>query len=133
MQIYNIPPTPKPRMTISDRRPRPPKKYKGRVWPRPAVTRWRTFKNMVIAHKVRFPEDGAHVIFFIAMPESWPQKKKDRMLGQLHKQTPDFDNLIKALADAVYGKKDACISDIRITKRWAYEGAIQIFDEMCFF
>lgn len=131
MQIYNIPPTPKPRMTISDRRPYPPKKYKGKVWPRPAVTRWKTFKNMVIAHKVTLPEDGAHVIFHIAMPPSWPKKKKERMLGQLHKQTPDWDNLAKALCDAIYGD-DSCISDIRITKRWGYEGAIQVYDRMCF-
>ena len=132
MQIYNIPPTPKPRMTISDRRPYPPKKYKGKVWPRPAVTRWKTFKNMVIAHKVTLPEDGAHVIFYLAMPKSWSRRKKEKMLGQLHKQTPDWDNLAKALCDAIYGN-DACISDIRISKYWAYEDAIQIYDSMCFF
>jgi len=139
MKTYYIPPTAKPVMTQQDSWPTPPPKYRGKEWPRRVVKNWRMFQNLVIANKVHLPEDGAHVIFHIAMPPSWSKKKKEKMLGQLHKQIPDVSNLLKALEDAAqacaatFYKDDSEISDIRITKRWAQEGAIQIFDEMCFF
>lgn len=131
MKIYNIEPVPKPRMTNRDRKPYPPKNYKGE-WPRPPVKKYINFANQVKAARVELPEDGAHVIFRLPMPPSWSKKKKKEMCGRLHKQTPDLDNLIKALGDAVYGN-DSVISDIRATKIWSYEGKIQIFDKMCFF
>lgn len=84
--------------------------------------------NMVIAHKVELPEDGAHVIFHLPMPKSWSDKKKIEMRGQPHKQTPDLDNLMKALGDAIY-KNDCVISDIRLTKVWDYKGQIQIITQ----
>ena len=70
-------------------------------------------------------EDGAHIIFHIKMPKSWSKKKKLEMDGEPHRQTPDVDNLGKALLDSVFGN-DAHISDIRITKVWANMGAIEI-------
>ena len=47
------------------------------------------------------------------------------MKGKPHQQKPDFDNLIKALSDAIH-KEDSGIWDCRVTKVWAEEGAIEI-------
>ncbi len=125
MKTYDINPCAKPRMTRQDKKPYPPRSYKGQVWPRPCVVKYWTFKNIVIANKVELPEEGAHVIFHIQMSKSWPIKKKRAMSGRFHKQVPDLDNLLKGLSDAVFGD-DSVISDIRVSKVWGYKGKIQI-------
>jgi Holliday junction resolvase RusA-like endonuclease len=71
------------------------------------------------------PQCGAHVIFHLPMPSSWSRKKRDELRGQAHQQNPDADNLFKALGDALYAD-DSGIWDVRITKRWADVGAIEI-------
>ena len=113
---YKITPVPKPRMTGSD-------KWKKR----PRVMRYWAFKDQVQAWRVKLPKRGAHVVFCMPMPKSWPKKKKVIMEGLAHEQTPDLDNLIKALGDAVY-QNDSDISDIRASKIWSAEGAIFIFE-----
>ena len=47
------------------------------------------------------------------------------MDGEPHKQTPDVDNLCKALLDAIY-KNDSAVADIRITKIWGRAGMIAV-------
>lgn len=112
--IYNITPVPKPRMTQSDR------------WKkRPEVLRYFAFKEEVRLKKVLIPESGSHITFFIKMPKSWSKKKKEIYNLQAHQQRPDKDNLEKALLDAVLDE-DCRVWDSRVTKRWAYEGAISI-------
>jgi len=114
--IYDIKPVPKPRMTQRDK------------WAkRPAVMRYRAFKDECRAHKVKLSEGGNHVIFYIEMPKSWSFKKKDEMNGTPHQQRPDVDNLLKALMDAVYGE-DCTIHDIRVSKKWYPLPFIEIKD-----
>jgi Holliday junction resolvase RusA-like endonuclease len=111
---YPIKPVPKPRMTRRDK------------WSkRDCVMRYRAFKDMVRLHRVKVPESGSHIIFRIEMPRSWSEKKKKAMDGQPHQQTPDVDNLLKALLDAIY-KNDSHIWDSRVTKLWARRGSIEI-------
>ncbi|MGJ7799988.1 RusA family crossover junction endodeoxyribonuclease, partial [Enterobacter hormaechei subsp. xiangfangensis] len=45
--------------------------------------------------------------------------------GKPHQSKPDFDNLVKALSDAIY-EDDAHIWDARITKLWGEVGQIII-------
>ena len=112
--IYNISPVAKPRMTRSD-------KWKKR----PCVMKYRAFADECREQGVVIPNHGAHVIFNMPMPKSWSKKKKAEMWCSPHRQRPDVDNLVKALMDAVL-KEDCCVWDIRITKRWAYKGSIQV-------
>ena len=123
--IYNITPIPKPRMTISDSRPYPPKNYKGKEWPRRCVQRYRNFKDLVAMNHVDLPAIGARVIFVLPMPEGWSKAKKESMNNRYHQRVPDLDNLQKALFDAIYSK-DCIIADIHVAKKWGYEGAIII-------
>lgn len=113
-KVYRITPVPKPRMTQSDRWRR-----------RPAVLRYRAFCDAVREAGVRVPYGEAWVVFTLPMPASWSTKKKQQMQGRPHQQRPDCDNLLKALLDAVYDD-DARLYDIRITKRWGWEGAIEV-------
>ncbi len=114
---YKITPVPKPRMTRRDKWLSPP---------RPAVARYRAFCDEVRAIGVELPEKGARVTFYMPMPKSWSKRRQDQMVGMPHQnERADWDNLGKALSDAVYGH-DGHIWDIRITKRWAREGGIII-------
>lgn len=97
--------------------------------PRPIVARYRAFKDALRAelrHKgVTVPDDVLIVSFGVMMAASWSQKKKDRMVGSFHRQTPDVDNLLKALMDAAH-IEDKSIHTVFAEKVWAYEGFIRI-------
>ncbi|AUZ65773.1 MULTISPECIES: RusA family crossover junction endodeoxyribonuclease [Citrobacter] len=114
MQIFNITPMGKPRMTRAD-------KWKTR----PAVMRYRAFCDEVRLNKVVMPEAGSHITFVLPMPKSWSQKKRATMKGQAHQHKPDADNMIKALMDALFAD-DAHIWDFRVTKVWGETGQILI-------
>ena len=116
--IYPITPCPKPRQTRSD-------KWKQR----PCVMRYRAFADEVRLHNVVIQESGNHVVFHMPMPKSWSKKKKLEMIGMPHQQKPDWDNLAKALCDAVHSD-DSFIFDFRATKLWAEKGAIEVKHKM---
>ena len=62
--------------------------------------------------------------FIIPMPKSWSKKKKAKMVGKPHQQTPDLDNLIKSL-DAIV-PDDCGIWDKSAKKFWAETGRIRL-------
>lgn len=106
-----------------------PRQSRRDAWnPRPCVIRYRAFCDAVRSAwpaGIKFPEEGAHITFWMPMPKSWSQKKKLRMMGQPHRQRPDVDNLQKAFIDALH-QDDAHIHDIRVSKRWALNGQIGV-------
>jgi len=110
---YNIDPTPKPRMTQSD-------KWKKRD----CVMRYRLFADLVRSKNIWFCS-GSHIIFGIRMPQSWSKIKQKSMDGKPHKQRPDIDNLLKSLMDAVF-LKDEHIYEINVKKVWAKNPFIKI-------
>jgi Holliday junction resolvase RusA-like endonuclease len=111
---YAIDPVAKPRMTQAD-------KWKKR----PSVVRYRAYKDALRAAAVNLPEDGAKVVFYLPMPESWSKRKRGIMRGEYHRQTPDVDNLLKGLMDAVL-EQDCRVASVWIEKRWADRGKITI-------
>ena len=114
---YPITPVPKPRQTRSD-------KWKQRD----CVMRYRAFADQVRDAGVKLLP-GASIVFFIPMPKSWSNKKREMMDNAPHLQTPDTDNLIKALSDAVYQDDCAMWCYGRVEKRWSYDGSILIINE----
>ncbi len=115
MSWRHVTPVAKPRMTRRDKWLNPP---------RPCVAKYRAFKEECKLKKV-FVHNGYHVTFHMPVMKSWSPNVKERMVGQPHTQTPDLDNLLKALLDAVFDD-DSGIYDIRVSKVWAEEGSIQI-------
>ena len=81
----NVVPVPKPRMTQRDK------------WiKRPATDRYKLFKKelQILCNLCRWtPKEDLEVKFVMPMPKSWSEKKKKKMEGQPHRQTPDLDNL----------------------------------------
>lgn len=117
-KIYPITPVAKPRQTQKDKWLNPP---------RPCVAKYRAFKDEVRLSKVEIPESGFHILFVLPIPKSWSNQKQQEMCWQGHRQTPDLDNLCKALFDAIY-KNDSVIWDYWATKLWGKEGSITIED-----
>lgn len=117
MPEYQITPIGKPRMTRAD-------KWKQR----PPVLRYRAFCDEVRQHGVELPESGSHVTFILPMPASWSKKKRAEFNGKPHQSKPDFDNMMKALMDAIY-EDDAHVWDCRITKVWGEVGRIIIQEQ----
>lgn len=114
IQILNIDPQPKPRMTRSDK------------WrKRPVILRYYDYCNMLRKLGAKLPAAGAKVIFNIPIPKSWSKKKQNEMIGKPHQQRPDLDNMLKALSDAVHGE-DCHIWQITVEKYWAIDGSIVI-------
>lgn len=54
---------------------------------------------------------------YLPLPESWSMKKKASLSGQLHRQKPDADNILKAVCDALF-KDDSVIARISCLKLW---------------
>jgi len=95
------------------------------VWKkRPCVLRYRAFRDEISLKSV-VVNNGDAIIFALPMPNSWSKKKRAKMDGQPHQQTPDLDNLTKAILDAIYSS-DAHIYKLTVSKYWAYYGSITV-------
>jgi len=117
--IYDITPCPKPRMTRRDKWLKPP---------RPAVARYRAFKDEV---RLKMPNDlglnYSYIRFYIPVPKSWSKRKKAEVIRQqLHTGVPDLDNLLKALMDALYGSDSHIHTVFGVSKCWSEHGGIEI-------
>jgi Holliday junction resolvase RusA-like endonuclease len=113
---YLITPISKPRMTRRDKWLNPA---------RPAVARFRSFCNEIMAAKVKLSPSDCHVTFILPLPDSTPKKIKLKLDGMPHMQKPDLDNCLKALLDSLF-VNDSIVWDIRATKKWGREGKIVI-------
>ena len=97
---------------------------------RPAVTKYFAFKNKIVSEcaKTGYKLSGCiEAVFCIPMPDSWSEKKKERMNGLPHKSTPDVDNLTKAIMDS-WKENDSFVWKMKAEKRWSYRGAIILFE-----
>jgi Holliday junction resolvase RusA-like endonuclease len=65
------------------------------------------------------------ICFYFEMPARWSEKKKKMMQGLPHRQTPDLDNILKAVNDALL-EQDKIIYRIEASKWWADSNKIII-------
>jgi hypothetical protein len=119
-QTITIPGQPigKPRMTRAD------------AWKkRPCVLRywaWCDKARRAADGKIPREIEGVNIRAFFAMPDSWSHQKRLQMDGTKHYQKPDFDNVQKAVADALL-ENDEIIADAVFSKRWTNgEGRIEV-------
>jgi Holliday junction resolvase RusA-like endonuclease len=72
---------------------------------------------------------GLHVTAMFAMPKSWSKKKRESMRGKLKESTPDGDNLVGAIMDALWPKERGGDSRVFLDgerRRWGDEDWIKI-------
>ena len=91
---------------------------------RPCVLRYWAYRDEVRLRRVAVPS-RCRVVFVLPMPESWSRAKREAMLGKPHCSTPDLDNLVKGLLDAVHAN-DAHIHTVHAAKIWGGYGEIRI-------
>ena len=89
------------------------------------MQRYFDFRAEVERLKIKV-DNGDSIKFILPMPESWSKKKKDRMDGTGHKQTPDLDNLLKALLDAIMTQDKGIYCLNKLEKVWGRAGRIMI-------
>jgi len=115
---FDVEPVAKPRMTRSDK------------WnKRPATDRyWAYCDEMKYkANKERFTVPAELTVhFYLPMPESWPERRKQAMEGQPHQSRPDLDNLLKAFKDALCPEDGYVHHYINVRKLWARKGRIEV-------
>lgn len=102
----------KPRMTQRDK------------WQkRPVVLRYRKYCDDLRAAAGQMPKQvyGIMVIAYCAMPPSWSEKKRTQMRGFIHQQKPDWDNIGKAVSDALF-EEDSIIGAAIVFKFWCDPG-----------
>lgn len=98
-----------------------PRQSRRDAWkPRECVLRYRAWKDKARASA---PENlpaqpyGIRAQFYLPMPPSWSKRKQAEMAGKPHRAKPDWDNLAKALCDALW-EEDGCIASGVVTKTW---------------
>lgn len=87
--------------------------------------RYRQFADDIRAAYTGELPTSLHLIFYIEMPKSWSKKKRAEMLGKPHTSKPDFDNLAKAVCDALLAE-DSVIWRCLVEKYWAETSSITI-------
>lgn len=108
--VVNIEPMGAPRLNRGD-------KWRNPL--RPCVARYWAYRDAIRAVVGDVPEvpDGLLISAFIPMPDSWSASQRARAEGQRHKQKPDWDNIAKGVADALF-LEDGAISTGFVEKRW---------------
>lgn len=90
---------------------------------RPNVQRYWAFKDALRAAAGTLPlnPDMVIVTAWVPVPPSWPKKKREAKVGQPCREKPDWDNIGKAVCDALFDE-DACIWVGVTIKYWCLEG-----------
>ncbi len=113
---------------MADRRypitPRPyaRRTHQGRFSPN--AKKYHLWMNQLAILQFWLPNE-AYVTLEMPMFPSWSKKKTAELDGQPHGQTPDLDNLVKAICDVARRESgDHDIHTICARKIWAKEGGI---------
>jgi Holliday junction resolvase RusA-like endonuclease len=115
VQVIEIIPVPKPRMSQRDR-----------FRKRPAVLRYRAYADALRAAGVQLPH-ACICVCYLPMPTSWSVQHRRQRNGTAHRVRPDASNLLKAIEDACCAN-DARLDDSRSIKRWATRGRVLVLD-----
>lgn len=132
--MFDVIPMGAPRMTQADKWKTNPNHPDPNYRQREVVTRYFQVKNTMLWQAVQMKfelGDVLEAIYFLPMPDSWSQKKKDAMIGTIHDSKPDVDNISKLCQD-VFKKDDSAVWWNNCRKYWAYTGAILIYQQ-CFY
>ena len=94
------------------------------------MTRWREWADKCRAVVGAVPPaeevNELRIIAYFEPPKSWSKKKRCAAIGERHRVKPDFDNIAKAVADALWPNDDSGIADARISKRYDFKARVEI-------
>lgn len=127
--LFDVIPIGAPRMTQSDKWKTNPNHLDPQKRQRKIVTQYFAFKTLLQLQSKELNFELGNTldaVYLIPMPNSWSNKKKERMNGMPCEVKPDTDNITKAIKDTLR-KNDSDIWYEKAEKRWAYHGSIIIF------
>ena len=127
--LFDIIPMGAVRMTQSDKWKTNPNHIDPKKRQRKNVKAYFEFKNLLVAQAnlMKFElGECLEAVYFLPMPNSWSEKKKEKNNGLPCKVKPDTDNITKAIKDALL-KNDSAVWWEKAEKRWAYKGSILIY------
>ena len=105
-----------------------PRQTRADSWKkRPVVLRYRAYKDALrlACRGVTMEPIEVMVHAYIAMPDSWSNKKRLEMCGKACRSKPDWDNIGKGVCDALW-EQDSVIADGGVRKRWSSEDRLTI-------
>ncbi len=86
------------------------------------IEKYNNYKIELLAEAKRkqfvIPSHGLSITFFVPMPKSWSQKKKNLHHGMLHQSQPDLDNFLKAFCDSLVAEDKYIAHYSGLCKRW---------------
>lgn len=126
---FDVIPMGKPRMTQSDKWKTDPNHKDPNKRKREVVHKYHTLQNQIReqAEKLGFVlQKTFEAVFFVPMPDSWKQSKKEKLNGMPCEDGFDVDNGCKFIMDT-FLKQDKQVWCIKCSKYWAYYGSIIIF------
>lgn len=107
-----------PRMTRRDR-------WKGR----PVVRRYLAWRDLCRLVAGQIPEAPRVLelnwIAYFEPSKSLSKEKRAKLMGTIHRNKPDRDNIDKAILDSLY-EEDSAIGSGTITKRWGEPERVEI-------
>lgn len=112
--MISIIPMGAPRQTNRDR-------WKGR----PVVLRYHAFRDEL---RLKYKKDlplSLQLVFYMPIPASYSQKKRQDLLNQPHNEKPDIDNLVKAVLDTL-APEDKTVWRVYAEKYWSDTPGIEI-------
>ena len=127
--LFDVIPMGAVRMTQSDKWKTNPNHPDPNKRQRESVRAYFKFKNDLFeqALEMRFElTTFLDAVYFMPMPQSWSDKKRESMIGLPCKVKPDTDNITKGVKDALK-VEDGDIWWERAEKRWSYLGSILIY------
>jgi len=127
--LFDVIPMGAVRMTQSDKWKTNPNHPDPNKRQRESVRAYFKFKNDLFeqALQMRFElTTFLDAVYFMPMPQSWSDKKRESMVGLPCKVKPDTDNITKGVKDALK-VEDGDIWWERAEKRWSYLGSILIY------
>lgn len=112
--LYPVVPVPAPRQVQKDK-----------FNPSDHVQRYRAYRDELKLLRLEIPANFHHVVFCMPMPFGWSVRKREQHDLRPHLQTPDRDNLEKALLDSALDQ-DCAIWNGQTTKLWAQVGFVLV-------
>jgi Holliday junction resolvase RusA-like endonuclease len=131
--LFDVIPMGAVRMTQSDRWKTNPSHPDPKKRQRKSVASYFAFKSVLKlqANLMNYKlTDVLDAVYFIPMPDSWSNKKKEQMNGMPCHSKPDLDNITKAVKDCLL-EEDSGVWYEKAEKRWAYKGSIILYQCSC--
>ena len=128
--LFDVIPTSAPRMSQSDRWKTNPNHPDPKKRQREVVTRYFAYKDTLKwqAKQMNYEfKNHLDIVFIVPIPDSFSEKKKQRLNGTPVKTKPDIDNYVKAFMDSLK-HEDGDVWYIKAIKVYGFKGSVLVYE-----